>query len=155
VNLLHNATKFTPEGGNIWLSLAVERAKDNDDPVAVIRVRDNGAGIDAAALPRIFDLFVQGDRGTGRSRSGLGIGLTLAKRLIERHGGPFEVFSGVFNRGGEFVVRLPLKSPPPPAAQPAARKGDGGARPAVGNNSSRRVLIVDDDADGAEGLRLL
>src|SRR5439155_1082590 len=77
LNLINNAVKYTPEGGRVWL----ETRREND--VAVLRVRDNGIGISAALLPKVFDLFVQGDRSLDRTEGGLGIGLTLVRRLVE------------------------------------------------------------------------
>jgi two-component system, chemotaxis family, CheB/CheR fusion protein len=112
-NLLNNACKFTDKGGRI--SLAVER----DGEQAIIRVRDNGVGIAADQLPRIFDMFTQVDTSLERSVSGLGIGLTLVKRLVEMHGGTVEVSSAGLGHGSEFVVRLPAlaetaQTPPEP-----------------------------------------
>src|SRR5258706_9289122 len=102
VNLLTNAAKYTPEGGVI----AVSVSRDNAD--AVVRVRDTGIGISAALLPRVFDLFVQDERALPRAGGGLGIGLTLVKRLIELHGGAVDASSEGAGRGSEFVIRLPL-----------------------------------------------
>jgi signal transduction histidine kinase len=101
-NLLRNAAKFTEPGGAIAVVAAAEGSS------AVVRVRDNGAGIPPELLPRVFDLFIQGEQGLDRSGAGLGIGLTLVKRLIELHGGEVEARSAGVGQGAEFVLRLPL-----------------------------------------------
>ena len=155
VNLLHNATKFTPDRGTVWLSLAREESADDGDGIAVVRVRDNGIGIESSALDSIFDLFVQGDRRMARARAGLGIGLTLAKRLIEMHGGTIEVHSAGAGKGSEFIVRLPLKSPPSAEAPPKVKDSAEVRRTPARQTSQRRVLIIDDDADAADALSLL
>jgi signal transduction histidine kinase len=100
-NLLNNAAKYMNEGGHIWLT--VERKQRE----AVLRVRDNGIGITSAMLPHVFDLFAQSDRALRKSRVGLGIGLTLVRRLVEMHGGTVQAFSEGSDKGSEFVVRLP------------------------------------------------
>ncbi len=138
-NLLNNACKFTDKGGCI--SLAVERDGDR----AVIRVQDSGIGIDAAQLPRIFDMFVQIDTSLERSTSGLGIGLTLVKNLVEMHEGTVEVQSAGAGLGSEFVVRLPIMvEVVPRPLEPAVRTPSGTA--------ARRILVVDDNRDSAESL---
>ncbi|MBW3598975.1 MAG: HAMP domain-containing histidine kinase [Planctomycetes bacterium] len=101
-NLLNNAAKYTPPGGA--LSLSAEREEDE----AVVRVCDNGVGISAETLPRIFDMFMQVDQSLGLSQGGLGIGLTLVQRFVEMHGGSVHAASGGANCGSEFTVRLPL-----------------------------------------------
>ena len=138
-NLLNNACKFTDDGGRIWLT--VER----EGEAAVIRVRDSGIGIAADELPRIFDLFTQIDTSLGRSVSGLGIGLTLVKNLVEMHDGTVEVYSAGVGHGSEFVVRLPVLAvtPEPPPAPAAA---------ASATATTRRILVVDDNRDSAESL---
>jgi CheY-like chemotaxis protein len=141
-NLLHNAAKFTPPGGII----EVEIARESDE--AVIRVRDNGAGISPELLARIFDPFTQEDRTLARSTGGLGIGLALVRRLAEMHGGRVEAASVGPGQGSEFTVRLPA-APEPPAAAHAHPAAEGQA-PAC-----RRVLIVDDNADYADSLGAL
>jgi len=141
-NLLNNAAKYTPEGGQV--SLTAER----QGAFAVIRVRDNGPGIPIEMLPRLFDLFTQSDRTLDRAEGGLGIGLTLVKRLTEMHGGSVEAFSEGPGKGSEFVVKLPLADAPatPAPATPAF------ANPAV---APRRVLVVDDSRDSANSLARL
>ena len=109
-NLLTNAAKYTPEGGNIWLSAARE-----DDAVA-IRIRDNGVGIPKEMLSRVFDLFTQIESAGGSRAGGLGIGLTLVRRLVELHGGTVQVCSDGPNHGSEFFVRLPVLPNEPDAA---------------------------------------
>jgi PAS domain S-box-containing protein len=102
LNLLNNAGKYTPEGGHVGLCVGREGGE------AVVRVRDDGVGIAADLLPRVFDLFTQADRTLDRAEGGLGIGLALVKKLVEMHGGTAEAHSEGPNRGSEFVVRLPL-----------------------------------------------
>ena len=102
INLLNNAAKYTPPGGDIALSTAL----DGDD--ALIRVKDNGEGIPAEMLERVFDLFAQGERTIDRSEGGLGIGLTLARRIVALHGGDITVRSDGVGKGAEFTVSLPL-----------------------------------------------
>ncbi len=141
-NLLNNAGKFTERGGHIWLT--VERDSDQ----VVIRVRDNGIGIAAAQLPRIFEMFMQLDTSLERERGGLGIGLTLVKTLVEMHAGTVEARSDGPGRGSEFIVRLPVFIE---TAQPVARAKVEAPAP----TARRRVLIVDDNQDGAESLAML
>ncbi|MGH8659221.1 MAG: hybrid sensor histidine kinase/response regulator [Gammaproteobacteria bacterium] len=142
-NLLTNAGKFTEKGGRIWLTVERESGE------AVIRVRDSGIGIAAEELPRIFDMFTQVDTSLERSRSGLGIGLTLVKNLVELHGGTVAVHSAGVGQGSEFTVRLPILvetlKPPPP--EPTAR--------ASTPTTARRILVVDDNRDSAESLAVL
>ena len=140
-NLLNNASKYTAEGGRI------ELIADAQEGEATIMVRDNGTGIEPALLPKVFDLFVQGDRALDRGQGGLGIGLTLVKRLVELHQGTVSVASDGPGRGSAFTVRLPCISAVEPQ-QPVARA-------AVRASSSsevygRRVLVVDDNVDAAE-----
>jgi signal transduction histidine kinase len=101
-NLLNNAAKYTNPEGRIWLTAAQQGSE------VVIKVRDTGIGISAAMLPHVFDLFAQSDVSQERAQGGLGIGLTLVRRLVEIHGGNIEVFSAGVNQGSEFVVQLPI-----------------------------------------------
>jgi two-component system CheB/CheR fusion protein len=137
-NLLNNAAKFTPEGGRIELT-AERQGRD-----VVLRVRDNGVGMTGEMLTRAFDLFVQGDRALDRSQAGLGIGLTLARRLVAMHGGSVHAYSDGPGKGAEFVVRLPVRADAPPAGR-ASRRDDG-------PRTSRRILVVDDNVDAADAL---
>ena len=139
-NLLHNAAKYSGDGGQIHLVLEVERGE------ALIRVRDNGVGIDAALLPHVFDLFTQGKRSLDRSQGGLGIGLTLVKRLVELHGGSVEASSAGINQGAEFRVRLPAISVVPLTDGEDASAGQGS------DARGQRVLIVDDNRDAADSV---
>jgi CheY-like chemotaxis protein len=143
-NLLHNAGKYTERGGRI--ELVVERSGDE----AVIRVRDNGIGVAADQLARIFDMFVQAGGGRSQVNSGLGIGLTLARRLAQMHGGRVEAHSEGLGRGSEFVVTLPLVSAP--AQQAAESPAPPTAPPPAAIDAPRRILVVDDNVDGAQTL---
>jgi signal transduction histidine kinase len=105
-NLLTNAAKYTPAGGTIFVSVAAHNSE------AILRVRDTGIGIEPELLPRMFDLFVQGQRALDRSQGGLGIGLTLVRRLTELHGGRVEAHSTGVGKGSEFIVVLPLIGTP-------------------------------------------
>lgn len=108
-NLLGNAIKFTPEGGEIAVT-CVEQEQQ-----VVLRVCDNGTGIDPEILPRVFDLFVQGEPGKGRLQTGLGVGLALARRIVQAHDGTIAAFSPGPGRGAEFVLTLPSLQPAPQA----------------------------------------
>jgi two-component system CheB/CheR fusion protein len=136
-NLLNNAAKYTDAGGRIWLSVEREGAQ------AVVRVRDNGAGMKPELVPNVFDLFTQGDRTFDRSQGGLGLGLTLVRRLVEMHGGKVEAHSDGLRKGSEFVVRLPALTAE--ADKPLALPS--GPRPTI---LVDRALVVDDIPDIAE-----
>jgi PAS domain S-box-containing protein len=142
-NLLNNACKFTDKGGRIWLTVEREGRQ------AMIRVRDSGIGIAADQLPRIFDMFMQVDNTLERSVSGLGIGLTLVKSLVEMHGGTVEVHSAGVGQGSEFVVRLPIMTEPAKVPPPEPT----GSEPTPAK--ARRILVVDDNRDSAESLAML
>jgi PAS domain S-box-containing protein len=140
LNLLNNAAKYTPEGGVV--SCSVKRENGH----GVVRVRDNGIGIPRDLLPKIFELFVQGDRSLDRSEGGLGVGLTLVDRLVRLHGGTVHAESAGPGMGSEFIVRLPIArhAAGGDAASPRASFED--AEP------GRRVLVVEDNRDAADTL---
>ena len=141
-NLLTNSCKYTPSGGRI--RLIAERQPDE----VQVTVEDDGIGIPPEMLPEVFDLFTQVDRSLERSQGGLGIGLSLVKRLVEMHGGTVTAHSEGDGRGSAFIVRLPIlieSSQAPPSEQP----DEPPATPTC------RVLVVDDNRDGAESLALL
>jgi CheY-like chemotaxis protein len=141
-NLLNNAAKYMEPGGKIWLTA------EFDDGFVTVRVSDVGIGIDPAMLPRIFDLFMQADHTATRSQCGLGIGLTLVKRLVEIHGGTVEARSPGLGQGSEFLVRLPLARV---ASSPSALV----SLEEKSCEKGRRVLVVDDNVDAAESLAML
>jgi PAS domain S-box-containing protein len=142
-NLLNNAAKFTQRGGQIWLTAEREGSD------AVVTVRDNGMGIPAPMLPRIFDMFTQVERSPERSPGGLGIGLTLVKRLVELHGGSIEARSAGHGQGSEFSVRLPVVFVP---ATDDALAGDPEAQ-AI--RTKHRILVVDDNKDAATSMDMV
>jgi signal transduction histidine kinase/ActR/RegA family two-component response regulator len=139
-NLLNNAAKYTAEGGRI------ELIADAAQGEAKISVRDNGSGIEAALLPKVFDLFVQGDRSLDRGQGGLGIGLTLVKRLVELHQGTVGVASDGPGRGSTFTVTLPCIS----AVEPLHAAPSVIPLKSSSEVYGRRVLVVDDNVDAAE-----
>jgi PAS domain S-box-containing protein len=139
-NLLNNAAKYTRPGGHIQLSTGRE------DGFAVIRVRDDGVGIPWEMLRRVFDLFIQVDTSLERAQGGLGIGLTIAKSLVEMHGGTIEAASEGPGRGSEFAIRLPLAPEKALPLEPGDAKEDGCV------SAGLRILVVDDNADSAESL---
>jgi two-component system CheB/CheR fusion protein len=156
-NLLNNAVKYTPEGGEIGLSAerapipaAAERAAEAAE--LVIRVRDTGIGIEASFLPRVFDMYAQGDTLPERTRAGLGVGLTLVRSLVQMHGGRIEAHSDGPGHGSEFVLYLPL-----------AERGSGGRDARSGalrseeprDRGPRKILVVDDNEDQAQSLSRL
>src|SRR5437588_4108950 len=142
-DLLDNAAKYTHEGGRISLTASAEGEQ------AVISVSDNGIGIAPELLPRVFDLFTQSKRALNRAQGGLGLGLSLVKRLVELHGGTVEAGSPGLGQGSTFTVRLPRLAAGPlleaAAPEPAPRDEP---------SPRLRVLVVDDNIDAAEGLAL-
>jgi PAS domain S-box-containing protein len=143
INLLNNAAKYTPEGGNIW----VEAFSDGRD--AVVRIRDSGVGIAPQLLERVFDLFTQGERTLDRSEGGLGIGLTLARRIAQLHGGSITAKSKGLGTGSEFTVRLPRLDLVPGTRAPSAEL-------TIATGAARHsVLVVDDNVDSASTMAML
>ncbi len=140
-NLLTNAARYTEPGGRVTLWVGRESGS------LVVRVQDNGRGIDPQLLSRIFEPFVQGERGPDRREGGLGLGLAVVKGLIALHGGSVEAHSEGSGHGSEFVVRVPglvtTDAPPPPSARAEFFRGGSEAR-------GQRVLIVDDNQDAAD-----
>jgi PAS domain S-box-containing protein len=148
-NLLNNAAKYTPPGGRIELTAELTGEEPPGAPREVlVRVRDSGVGIAPAKLPQLFEMFYQGDTSLERSQGGLGIGLTLVRRLVELHGGRVEARSEGLGHGSEFLVRLPLGADALESIP--ARDQDGQTFPA-----GHRVLIADDNRDSAESLARL
>jgi PAS domain S-box-containing protein len=143
-NLLNNAAKYTQEGGQITLRAGLE---DGESSVEV-RVRDTGTGISPELLPRVFEPFIQADNSLARTQGGLGIGLTLVRRLTEMHGGRVEAFSEGPGKGSEFVVHLPTQPPRDatagaPQSEPETKQG------------GQTIFVVDDNVDAAESLSLV
>jgi PAS domain S-box-containing protein len=141
-NLLNNACRYTRPGGRIHV-IAERRGTE-----AVVIVGDNGMGIPEDKLESIFEMFTQVESSLGRAQGGLGIGLTLVKRLVEMHGGSVEARSGGVGKGSEFVVRLPIDVALPEAAIEAPA-------PAPESTQARRILVVDDNRDAASSLAML
>ncbi|HKQ12564.1 MAG TPA: ATP-binding protein [Steroidobacteraceae bacterium] len=139
-NLLTNAVKYTPPPGRIEVFVRREAGE------AVFSVRDSGLGLEPELLPRIFDLFVQGERGLDRSQGGLGIGLTLVRRIAELHGGHVEARSEGAGKGSEFIVHLPAIEAPAEIAAPAR---------SARNSTRRRIAVVEDNDDVRASLRVL
>jgi PAS domain S-box-containing protein len=146
-NLLINAAKYTPQGGRIWLIVDCLPGK------VAIHVRDTGMGIEADLLPKVFDLFLQGERRSGLSHEGGGIGLSLARNLVELHGGTITAHSQGPNMGSEFVVTLPVTA----RVRPERGLAPAEIQPqASGVLPRRRILVVDDNVQAADSLgRLL
>jgi CheY-like chemotaxis protein len=137
-NILENAAKYTPPGGNI-----VVRASEAGED-AVLEVIDDGVGINPDLLPRVFDLFAQGQHAIDRGTGGLGIGLTLAKRLTELHGGTITAESAGADKGARFTLRFPAVPAPHGISQPEAVP--------VNVGSPRRILLIEDNEDARHAL---
>ena len=146
-NLINNAVKFTPQGGHIWVTATEggDGGDGGDGNGVSVSIRDDGDGIAADAIGRVFDLFMQGNTSLDRAQGGLGIGLTLVRGLVELHGGTIDAKSDGAGRGSEFIVRLPVQDGPAHAEprRPVARSGP------------QRILVVDDNVDAANALAAL
>jgi signal transduction histidine kinase/CheY-like chemotaxis protein len=142
-NLLTNAAKYTDPGGRIELAATIQ------DSVLSVSVKDNGIGIPSEALTRVFGLFLQMEGGNARAEGGMGIGLALAKGIVELHGGTIEARSQGRGHGSEFVTRLPLCARQPAVSSPTKSQAT------VMNIDNRRVLIADDNKDAADSLATL
>ncbi len=138
-NLLDNASKYTPDGGVICLTAVRE------GQTALIRVEDDGDGIPPAVLPRVFDLFMQGDVSLNRKGGGLGVGLTVVKQVVEMHGGTVDATSAGAGQGTAFTIALPLMHESP--ATPRQAASDVSAP-----DAKRRIVIVDDNVDANQAL---
>jgi PAS domain S-box-containing protein len=143
-NLLNNSAKYTDPGGRIRVSAGREGSE------VVVRVKDSGIGMDAVVVPRIFDLFVQAERRLDRSLGGVGVGLTLVKELVEKHGGTVEARSAGLGKGSEFIVRLP--SAEGVRVAPASQPETSWQR---AEDIPLRILVADDNADAADSLAML
>ncbi|HLS86952.1 MAG TPA: PAS domain S-box protein [Burkholderiales bacterium] len=141
-NLIHNAAKFTPNGGRV----AVSVRREGDE--VVFSVKDNGQGMSRELRDTAFELFRQGQQGLDRAEGGLGVGLTLVQRLVMLHGGTVEAHSEGPGKGSEFVVRLPVR-------QPGSPDGHVSAQAPLRSDGGQRVLVVDDNLDAANALRYL
>ena len=145
INLLNNAAKYTPQGGQVWVV-----CEPCGEEVA-LRVRDTGVGIAPEALSGIFKMFTQLDTSLGRAQGGLGVGLALARKLAELHGGRLEASSAGLGLGSEFALWLPVVR----QAAEAAPKARAAAAPDAASGAGQRVLVVDDSEDAAESLAML
>jgi two-component system, chemotaxis family, CheB/CheR fusion protein len=152
VNLIHNAAKYSPPGSPIFVTMCAE------DGLAVVTVRDEGTGISADFLPRIFEPFVQSDETLDRSEGGLGVGLTLVRSLVELHGGTIEAFSEGRDSGSTFVVHIPLS--PPQSFKPESFAGGKVVTasidsPQCATGVAKRIVLVEDIDDNREMLQAI
>ena len=143
-NLINNAAKYTDPGGHIAVRAGLEGNE------VIVQVNDNGIGIPPEALPRIFDMFSQVDRNLERSQGGLGIGLTLVRRLVEMHNGRVEAHSAGQGLGSKFAVHLPITHEPPQKHETKMS-----ADTASTKTAKKRILVVDDNHDSASSLSLM
>jgi two-component system, chemotaxis family, CheB/CheR fusion protein len=143
-NLLHNASKYTGAGGHIALSAELAII---GEPEVLVRLRDDGIGIDVETLPHIFELFMQGSSSLDRTQGGLGIGLTLVQRIISLHGGSVTANSGGLDHGTEFVVRLPATPEIEAVHEPQPR--------VTSQSGNNRILVVDDSVDTVRAMEII
>src|SRR5580693_2842214 len=143
VNLLNNAAKYTPDRGRIEVSIR------STDKSAAVHIRDNGIGIAAELLPRMFDLFTQGDRPLDRTDGGLGVGLALVHRIVSLHGGVVKAFSEGIGRGSELVVTLPQNF------EEISMTVASDSQPTESQQRRRRLMVIDDNKDAAESMSML
>lgn len=143
-NLLTNSCKYTEQGGQIGLSAQTHNGN------VIVRVSDNGIGIPPSMLSQVFDMFVQIDQSLERTKGGLGIGLTLVKRIVEMHGGTVVAHSEGSGKGSEFTVQLPLLDDAPSNAAVQTT-----SEPLAGSAVKQRILVVDDNVDGALSLAMM
>jgi len=141
-NLVVNAVKYTPNEGAINVATSAENG------MAVVRVRDNGSGIDSSMLRRIFDMYIQVEQSLDRSQGGLGLGLKLVKELVLLHGGTVEAFSEGLGKGSEFVIRIPL-------VLASVTGSECVEKPLIASCIGRRILLVEDNADARETMEML
>jgi CheY-like chemotaxis protein len=144
-NLLINAGKYTKPGGRIDVGLSVEQGE------AVIRIRDTGVGIAPEMLPKIWEMFAQADTSADQAKSGLGIGLSLARQLVHLHAGRIDAASEGVGKGSEFTVRLPLAT----AGAEHAVAESAATEKTEAASMVRRIMVVDDNADAADSLKVL
>ncbi len=143
-NLLNNAAKYTEHGGHI--SLSVERQGSQ----VAVSVKDDGIGIPAQMLPQVFEMFTQGDHSLEKSHSGLGVGLSIVKSLVDMHGGTVEASSAGHGFGSEFTVRLPVLVSPTSESRPS-----GDDQESLSASARRRILVADDNEDAATTLAMV
>jgi CheY-like chemotaxis protein len=148
-NLLNNAAKYTDSGGRIWLTAEREPGAGSSPGEAVARVKDTGEGMTPEMLHRAFDLFSQSGQGSDRPQGGLGIGLTLVRRLVALHGGTASATSDGPDKGSEFTVRLPLLQ------TETLAPADHDERAPAPATRRRRILVVDDNVDSADSMAQL
>jgi len=146
-NIIHNALKFTPPHGKVSITAEAAPGRRSSPGELAIRVRDTGMGISQDMLPRIFELFEQGEPSPEHTQGGLGIGLALARRLVSMHGGQIDAHSDGPGRGSEFVVRLPLIAESSAPVSPTRR--------GTGRPTNCRAVIIDDNQDAAETMSLV
>src|SRR5262249_35031446 len=142
-NLLTNATRYTASPGNIWIRAHIEGDQ------AIVSVRDSGVGIPKQAREHVFEMFFQGHNARPGFSAGLGIGLTLAKTLVEMHGGKISVASEGEDKGSEFTICLPISTAPP------SKVSGNGIPKQADRTRAHRILIVDDNVDAADTLSTL